>query len=132
MKYMLSALSLVLALAPLSAQPSRPAEKPVDYEQYAGHVVLISRSGPNRPNAAKHPAEVRAHQELWRRLNAEGKTIGGGFFEGQPSMGMTIFSLGIDESQARDLIKDDPFPRLGITQYELRKFRVVDGSLQRP
>jgi hypothetical protein len=132
MKLWQIALALIAPIAAVQAQPAPPAEKPLNVGQYQAHVVLITRSGPNRSNAAQFPAEIRAHKALWTRLNAEGKTIGGGFFEGQPSMGMTIFSPGIDEAQARELIKDDPYPKLGIAQYEFRTFRVVDGSFRRP
>lgn len=131
MKHLLIALALIAPFAAVQAQSAPQAEKPLNTGQYKAHVVLITRSGPNRSNAAQYPAEIRAHKALWKRLNTEGQTIAGGFFEGQPSMGMTIFSPGIDEVQARELIKDDPYPKLGIAEYEFRTFRVVDGSFQR-
>ena len=131
-------MNLILVLAALAApagaspQPSlQQAEAQASpMAKYPRHLVMITRAGPNFSNLREHRAQAQEHQALWRRLQTEGHTFAGGAFEGQPIMGMTIFNAGIDEARARDLIKNDPFPGLGITEYEFRTFMVVNGSFK--
>ena len=74
--------------------------------------------------------EARAHQALYERLAAEGHTIAGGAFDGQPVLGMTVFSEGIDEARARALIAEDQLPKLGIVAYEFRTLGVRMGAFR--
>ena len=132
MKTLFLALSIVAPFSSLSAQttPSQPpSAKTAD--QLPHHVVMITRAGPNFSKLADFPAERKAHFALWQGLASQGYTVAGGPFEGQPVMGMTIFREGIDETHARELMKEDQFPKLGITQIEFRTFIVTDGSLER-
>jgi len=120
MKYLLTACAL--ALLPASAMAQEPL---------ARHLVMFTREGPNFAKLRDHLNEARAHQKIYERLAAEGKTVAGGAFEGMPVFGMTIFSEGVDEAKARELIKDDQLPRLGIVAYEFRTLGVRMGSFKR-
>ena len=130
MKSLLFAIALVSPLAGLSAQETRPAAR-VASQPLARHLVMITRAGPNMAQLREHMAEARAHQAIYERLAADGITIAGGAFEGEPVLGMTIFQEGVDEARARELIKDDQLPKLGIVAYEFRVLGVRMGSLKK-
>lgn len=120
----------VLIPTPLMAVQSAPAEEPRPSAAKARHLVMITRAGPNFSKLREHLDEARAHQAIYERLAVEGATIAGGAFEGEPVMGMTIWSEGIDEARARELIRDDQLPKLGIVTYEFRTLGVRMGSLK--
>ena len=128
MKTLLIALAL-LTPAALVGQPA-PSPEPTR-GVIARHLVMITRAGPSFDKLRDHMAEARAHQAIYERLAAEGATVAGGSFEGEPVMGMTIWSEGIDEARARELIKDDQLPKLGIVTYEFRTLAVRMGSLKK-
>lgn len=132
MKPFLAALALIVPAA-LPAQSNQQPESAAAARlaQYKRHLVLITRAGPRFGELSSHPAEARTHHALWKRLSDEGHTIAGGAFVGEPVMGMTVFSEGINEARARELIKDDPFPNMGFTQYEFRTLMVVNGAFRR-
>ena len=127
MKRLILALTLLVPNPVVAAQSA--AHQPVAAS--ARHLVMITRAGPNFAKLRDHMQEARAHQAIYRRLAAEGVTIAGGAFEGEPVMGMTIWSEGIDEQRARELIKDDQLPNLGIVAYEFRTLGVRTGSLKK-
>ena len=91
---------------------------------------MFTRAGPNFAKLRDHKEEALAHQRLYERLAAEGHTVAGGAFEDTPVLGMTVFSDGIDEQRARELIVDDQLPRLGIVSYEFRTLGVRMGSFR--
>jgi len=93
---------------------------------------MFTREGPNFASLRDHMGEARAHQQLYERLAAEGHTVVGGAFEGTPVLGMTVFSEGVDETRARELIEDDQLPALGIVSYEFRTLGVRMGTFKRP
>ncbi len=127
MKHFLIACALVALPALASAQGQQPtAPAPL-----ARHLVMFTREGPNFARLREHMDEARAHQRIYERLAADGHTVAGGAFEGTPILGMTIFSEGVDEARARELIKDDQLPKLGIVAYEFRTLGVRMGSLKR-
>ncbi|QPQ55967.1 hypothetical protein IC614_05145 [Allosphingosinicella flava] len=97
----------------------------------ARHLVMMTRAGPNFAKLRDHMEEAKAHQAIYERLAAEGHTIAGGAFEGQPVLGMTIWTEGVDEAKARELIKDDQLPKLGIVEYEFRVLGVRMGSFKK-
>lgn len=117
------------AFAQQSPTPTPPAATPAPL---ARHLVMFTREGPNFASLRDHMDEARAHQRLYERLAEEGHTVVGGAFEGMPVLGMTVFSEGVDEARARELIKDDQLPALGIVAYEFRTLGVRMGSLKRP
>ena len=132
MRIVLLALSLIALPSSAAAQPAPQPRQPTAsaVANLPRHLVMITRAGPNFSKVREHRPEVEAHHALWRRLQTEGYTFAGGAFEGEPIMGMTIFNGGIDEARVRELIKDDPFPKLGIAHYEFRTFIVVNGSFK--
>lgn len=91
---------------------------------------MITRAGPNFDKVREYMSEARAHQAIYERLAAERHTLAGGAFEGEPVLGMTIWARGVDEGTARELIKDDQLPKLGIDAYEFRVLGVRTGSLK--
>ncbi len=103
----------------------------VHAEPISRNLVMITRAGPNFADRAKYGEEARAHQAIYRQLAANRTTIASGAFEGLPIMGMTIWSSGIDEAQARELIKDDKLPALGIVTYEFRVLAVREGGFEK-
>ncbi len=127
MKHFLIACALVALPALASAQGQQPAAP----APLARHLVMFTREGPNFARLREHMDEARAHQRIYERLAADGHTVAGGAFEGTPILGMTIFSEGVDEARARELIKDDQLPKLGIVAYEFRTLGVRMGSLKR-
>lgn len=130
MKGLLFAIALVAPAFAVTAQ-TPPAAPPPERAEPARHLVMIVGAGPNFANIRNHMEEARAHQALYERLAAEGRTIASGPFEGEPVMGMTIWSAGVDEAQARELIREDQLPALGIVTYEFRTLRVRTGALGR-
>ena len=120
-------IACALALLPATALAQGQAAPP----PLAKHVVMFTREGPNFAKLREHMDKARAHQKIYERLAAEGHTVAGGAFEGLPVFGMTIFSEGVDEAEARELIKDDQLPKLGIVAYEFRTLGVRMGSLKR-
>ena len=121
---------IVTAVTTVSAHATQGSAQPVNAAP-ARHLVMITRAGPNMAKVRDHMAEARAHQALYERLAAEGHTIAGGAFEGEPVLGMTIWTEGVDEAKARELIKDDQLPKLGIVTYEFRVLGVRMGSLKK-
>jgi hypothetical protein len=109
---------------PLQQQATAPAP-------LARHLVMFTRAGPQFAKLREHMDQARAHQRLYERLAAEGHTVAGGAFEGQPVLGMTVFSEGIDEARARQLIAADELPKLGIVAYEFRMLGVRMGSFRK-
>ena len=135
MKPMLLTLLLLALAAPAAAQPASgaaapQAASPAPPPPLARHVVMFTRAGPNFAKIADHREEALAHQALYERLAEEGHTVAGGAFEGTPVLGMTVFSEGIDEARARELIAADQLPGLGIVAYEFRTLGVRMGSFR--
>lgn len=130
MKILVIAFTLLIPVSSLSAQ-STPAPEQHPAGAKARHLVMIARAGPNFAKFRDRLAEARAHQAIYERLAEEGFTVAGGAFEGEPVMGMTIWSPGIDEARARELIKEDQLPKLGILTYEFRTLGVRMGSLSK-
>jgi hypothetical protein len=128
MKHLIIASVLLTSASTLMAQPT-PASQQSHAGAKARHLVMITHAGPNFAKLRDHMSEARAHQAIYERLAQEGVTVAGGAFEGEPVMGMTIWSEGIDEAKAREFIKDDQLPRLGILAYEFRTLGVRMGSL---
>ncbi|HEU0311416.1 MAG TPA: hypothetical protein VFR36_09390 [Sphingomicrobium sp.] len=120
----------LLVPAPLLAAQSTPAAEQRPAAAQTRHLVMFTRAGPNFSKIREHQAEAQSHQAIYERLAADGTTIAGGAFEGEPVMGMTIWSEGIDEARARELINDDQLPKLGIVTYEFRTLGVRMGSLK--
>lgn len=129
MKRLLIAALLLVPAPSVALQTGTDAPPPVAKPK-ARHLVMITRAGPNFARVRDHLPEARAHQAIYERLAAEGVTIAGGAFEGEPVMGMTIWSEGIDEARARQLIAEDQLPKLGIVTYEFRVLGVRMGSLR--
>lgn len=130
MKSLLIAAAMLLSPPILAAQSTSSAEQRPVAAAKARHLIMITRAGPNFAKLREHMEDARAHQAIYERLASEGMTIAGGAFEGEPMMGMTIWSEGIDEVQARELIRDDRLPKLGIVTYEFRILGVRMGSLK--
>lgn len=130
MKRLLIAAAILIP-TPLLAAQSAPATERQPTAAKARHLVMITRAGPNFAKLRDHLEETRAHQAIYEKLAAEGITIAGGAFEGEPVLGMTIWSEGIDEAKARELIKDDQLPKFGIVTYEFRTLGVRMGSLKK-
>ena len=134
MRLLILFLALLLTPAHILAQSERqgsPSATPPAAGPLARNLVMFTRPGPNFSNLSRHLAEARAHQMLYERLAAEGHTVAGGAFEGEPVLGMTIFREGVDEAGARALIAEDELPRLGIVAYEFRMLGVRMGALRR-
>lgn len=133
MKHFLLLLALLTPPVLVSAQAASTssAAQAAPSPHYKRHLVLITRPGPNFAKISDHRKEARAHHDLWKRLAEGGHTLAGGAFEGEPIMGMTVFSEGVNEAAARELIKDDPFPAMGFTRYEFRKLMVVYGDFDK-
>ena len=130
MKHIVLGCALALMSTVAFGQSDKPAQSAAP-EPLARHLVMFTREGPNFAKLREHMDDARAHQKIYQQLAAEGHTVAGGAFEGLPVFGMTIFSEGVDEARARELIKDDHLPKLGIVAYEFRTLGVRMGSLTR-
>lgn len=131
MEAFLIALALLTPAAGLAAQSATQPQQQRPTVIPARHLVMFTRAGPNFSKISEHVNEARAHQAIYVRLAADGFAVAGGAFEGEPVLGMTIWSEGIDEARARELIKDDELPKLGIVTYEFRTLGVRLGSLKK-
>ena len=134
MRLLVLLLALLLVPAHGVAQPDRPEPSSPPSSgagPLARNLVMFTRAGPNFSDLPEHLEEARAHQAMYERLAADGYTVAGGAFEGEPVLGMTIFAEGIDEARARELIAEDELPRLGIVAYEFRMLGVRMGALRR-
>ncbi len=127
LRHAISYLALVATPVMTIAQ-SAPS---VHAEPISRNLVMMTRAGPNFADRAKYAEEARAHQAIYHQLADNGTTIASGAFEGLPFLGMTIWSSGIDEARARELIKEDKLPALGIVTYEFRMLAVREGSFGR-
>ena len=131
MKPLIFACALAFLSTAAFAQSDKPAAASKVPPPLARHLVMFTREGPNFAKIREHMDEARAHQKIYERLAAEGHTVAGGAFEGMPVFGMTVFSEGVDEAKARELIKDDQLPKLGLVAYEFRTLGVRMGSFKR-
>lgn len=87
----------------------------------------------NRPGAAwdrrsDHREALVAHTELYRGHAERGDILVGGRFEGEPILGLSIFSQDVDEAAIRAEFEADPAVRAGVIAIEFRAWSVQMGG----
>ncbi|MFC3714035.1 hypothetical protein ACFOMD_15795 [Sphingoaurantiacus capsulatus] len=124
MKYLLLTLALLSAV-PAVAQPAPAA---------VSHMTVFNRPGPEFAKAhdPANRALIIAHQRLYQQFAREGVLIAGGRFEGEPVLGLSVFTLDVDRGAVRRALEEDPAVKAGIVAIEFRDWQLQMGGLARP
>lgn len=126
------AAALALGASPALAQDSQPAEKPAKPAAAARHLVVLNKQGPNFSRAAEHPAELRAHRQIYLDLTAEGEIIASGLLRSEPPHGFVLFRQGVDEEAIKARLANDFVVAQGIVALEFIYWDIQMGAVGRP
>jgi hypothetical protein len=94
------------------------------------YLVVINQPGPNWVSPLPvTPEIVEQHHAIYQSLYDEGALISAGRLDGTPTMGISLFQHGVDESAVRARLDGDEFVKRGYLVLDYRRWEIMSGSL---
>lgn len=120
---------IAVLLAASACAEAQPNEQASTSTNEAAYLAVFNRPGPAWEERSDARDALIAHTELYRGYAARGDILVGGRFEGEPVLGLSVFSSGIDEDAVREAFESDPAVEAGIIAIEFRQWSVQMGGL---
>ena len=123
-----AALSLAVWPAAAQTQPQTPRVGPPPATG-ASFFVVVNKAGPHFDKASESVERARAHQQLYRSFEADGRLIVGGAMAGETPLGVSVFCPDVDRAAIRTALENDQIVRDGVLALEFREWRIQMGAL---
>ena len=114
-------MSLLSIFGALAAAAAAPAPQK--------HFVVLNGAGANFAQLRERPEMIAKHRAVYDEFARRCLTLAGGRLAGDTPLGITIFAVGVDESEIKKAVESDPAVREGFTTVEYRVFEVQRGAL---
>jgi hypothetical protein len=94
--------------------------------------VVLHTPGPQWKMRTEHAQALQAHRKIYEELARKGDILFGGSFQGEPVLGMSVFSAGVDREKLAAELRLDPSVVAGVIALEFRVWRTQLGELPDP